>query len=108
MHVTLQRQPPLAVAFNVLSLSASHFSSKNPSALSLLFPTLYLQYCAFRYTTWVALVCVLVCPQSRSLTSLYRLALPLRSANGCRITVHYGFLCASSVSQFVQLIVILL
>ena len=101
-----QPQPPLALAFVfiVLSPSASRSTFKNPSAFSLLFLTSYLQHCAFRYITWVALVCALVYPQGRTLTSLYRLALPLRSPHGCGITVHHGFLRASFASQFVKLI----
>ena len=39
---------------------------------------------------------------------VHRLALPLRSAHGCRVTVHHGFLCASFVSSCLKLIVFLL
>ena len=45
---------------------------------------------------------------SGTCSHLYRLALSLRSAHGCRIIVHHGFLRESFVSQPLNLIVFIL
>ncbi len=75
MHVTscdisCQRQPSssssscCSVCFQRAVSLRKSLHVQNPS-FSLLFAAFYLQHYAFRYTRWVALVCVLVCPQGR-------------------------------------------
>ena len=55
--------------------------------------------CTFRSTTWAApvrfAIFCYICPRTtHSCCPLPRLAFPLLSAHGCRVTVHHGFLRA--------------
>ena len=66
-----QRQPlppRCSVCFHLAVSPCKSFRVQNSSAFSLLFAAFYLQHCAFRYITWVALVCTPICPQGRAHT----------------------------------------